>query len=175
MSPSLLCAFALKPCDFLFHLLYLLLLLSGIGSLLTLLPLLDGSLLLPSSKARRGAYSPLCLRHCRREGEAPRGQNSAKRVSRGPCMQIPLRLCHLSPLSLIFFRGKKSMAMAMFKRTFARTVGDNLRTSHMKMWGFEAKRARKFTRTSPRTLPWNFITMLSATLNFGEVHLNEGE
>ena len=28
--------------------------------------------------------------------------------------------------------------------------------------GLEAKRARKFTRTSPRTLPWNFITMLSA-------------
>ena len=32
------------------------------------------------------------------------------------------------------------------------------------MWGFEAKRARKFTRTSPRTLPWSFITMLSAPL-----------
>ena len=56
------------------------------------------------------------------------------------------------------------MGMAMFKRTFARTIPDNLRAPHMKMWGFEAKRARKFTRTSPRTLPWNFITMLSAPL-----------
>ena len=54
--------------------------------------------------------------------------------------------------------------MAMFKRTFAQTIPDNLRSPHMKMWGFEAKRARKFTRTSPRTLPWNFITMLSAPL-----------
>ena len=44
----------------------------------------------------------------------------------------------------------------MFKRTFARTIPENLRAPHMKMWGFEAKRARKFTRTSPRTLPWNF-------------------
>ena len=50
--------------------------------------------------------------------------------------------------------------MAMFKRTFARTIPDNLRAPHMKLWDFEAKRARKFTRTSPRTLPWNFITML---------------
>ena len=52
-------------------------------------------------------------------------------------------------------QGQKSMAMAMFKRTFARTIPDNLRAPHMKMWGFEAKRARKFTRTSPRTLPRN--------------------
>ena len=53
----------------------------------------------------------------------------------------------------------------MFKRKFARTIPENLRAPHMKMWGFEAKRARKFTRTSPRTLPWNFkITMLSAPL-----------
>ena len=56
------------------------------------------------------------------------------------------------------------MGMAMFKRKFARTIPENLRAPHMKMWGFEAKRARKFTRTSPRTLPWNFITMLSAPL-----------
>ena len=53
------------------------------------------------------------------------------------------------------------MAMAMFKRKFARTIPDNLRAPHIKMWGFEAKRARKFTRTLPRTLPWTyFITML---------------
>ena len=32
---------------------------------------------------------------------------------------------------------------------------------HIKMWGFEAQRARKFTRTSPRTLPWNFIANAS--------------
>ena len=52
----------------------------------------------------------------------------------------------------------------MFKRTFARTLPDNLKAPHMKMQGFEAKRARKITRTLPRTLPWNFITMLSAPL-----------
>ena len=57
------------------------------------------------------------------------------------------------------------MGMAMFKRTFAATILDSLRAPHMKMRGFEAKRARKFTRTSPRTLPWNFITMLSTPLN----------
>ena len=57
-----------------------------------------------------------------------------------------------------FLRDKKSMAMAMamFKRKFARTIPINLRAPHMKMWGFEAKRARKFTRTSPRTLPLFF-------------------
>ena len=60
------------------------------------------------------------------------------------------------------FRDQKSMGMVMFKRTFARTIPHNLRAPQMKTWGFEAKRARKFTRTSPRTLPWNFITMLSA-------------
>ena len=59
---------------------------------------------------------------------------------------------------------KKSMAMAMFKRKFARTIPDNLRAPHIKMWGFEAKRARKFTRTSPRTLPFFFITMLFSSL-----------
>ena len=53
-------------------------------------------------------------------------------------------------------RYKKSMSMAMFKRKFARTIPDNLRAPHIKMWGFEAKRARKFTRTSPRTLPFFF-------------------
>ena len=52
----------------------------------------------------------------------------------------------------------------MFKRTFARTIPDNVRALHMKMWGFEAKKARKFTRTLLRTLPCNFITMLSARL-----------
>ena len=52
----------------------------------------------------------------------------------------------------------------MFKRKFARTIPDNLRAPHIKMWGFEAKRARKFTRTSPRTLPFFFITMLFSSL-----------
>ena len=32
---------------------------------------------------------------------------------------------------------------------------------NMGLWG---KRTRKFTRTSPRTLPWNFIAILSAPL-----------
>ena len=61
------------------------------------------------------------------------------------------------------------MGRAMFKRTFARTITDNLRAPHVKMWGFEAKRARKFTRTSLRTLPCNLFPMLSARLiqNFG--------
>ena len=54
------------------------------------------------------------------------------------------------------------MGMTKSKRTFARTIRNSLRAPHMKMWGFEAKRARKFTRTLPRTLPWNFIAMLSA-------------
>ena len=31
----------------------------------------------------------------------------------------------------------------MFKRTFARTIPDNLRAPHMKMWGFEAKKGQK--------------------------------
>ena len=53
-------------------------------------------------------------------------------------------------------RDKKSMAMAMFKRKFARTILDTLRAPHIKMWGFEAKRARKLTRTLPRTLPYFF-------------------
>ena len=34
-------------------------------------------------------------------------------------------------------------------------------TTHQ-MWGFEARRARKFTRTLPRASPWNFIAILSA-------------
>ena len=40
---------------------------------------------------------------------------------------------------LALFRDQKSMGMAMFKRTFARTILDNLRAPHVKMWGFEAK------------------------------------
>ena len=56
----------------------------------------------------------------------------------------------------ISHQGPKSMGMAMFKRTFARTIPDNLREPHMKMWDFAATRARKFTRTSPRTIPWKF-------------------
>ena len=41
------------------------------------------------------------------------------------------------------FRDKKSMGMAMFKQKFARTIPDNLRAPHMKMWGFEAKKGQK--------------------------------
>ena len=64
-------------------------------------------------------------------------------------------------------RGLWGSRMAMFKRTFSRTIPDNLRAPHMnfKIWGFEARRARTFTRTSRRTLAWNFITMLSAAPN----------
>ena len=57
-----------------------------------------------------------------------------------------------------------------FKRTFARTSRNNLRAPHMKIWGFEAKGARKFTRTSPRTLPWNVIAILSAPPKFASPH-----
>ena len=53
------------------------------------------------------------------------------------------------PVSVPRIRDQKCMGMAMFKRTFGRTIPDNLRAPHMKMWGFEAKRARKFTQTSP--------------------------
>ena len=59
-------------------------------------------------------------------------------------------------------RNQKRLGLAKLKRTFAQTIRIILRLPHMKMWGFEAKRARKFTRTSPRRLPWNFIAMLSA-------------
>ena len=59
------------------------------------------------------------------------------------------------------------LRIAMFKRTFARTLPDNLSPAHMKMWGFKGRRARKFTRTLPRTSPWNFITMLSMPLKEG--------
>ena len=41
---------------------------------------------------------------------------------------------------------KQRLGMAMFRRMFARPTWNNLRAPHMKMWGFEAKRARKFTR-----------------------------
>ena len=104
MSPSLLCAFALNPCDFLLHLLNLLLLLSGIGYLLTLPPLLDGLLLFPSSKARRGVYSPFrgIVGGRARHLEAKIRTNEWCQEGR-PCMHTPLRLCHLSPLSLLFW------------------------------------------------------------------------
>ena len=35
----------------------------------------------------------------------------------------------------------------------ARTIWNNVKAPRMKMQSFKAKRARKFTRTSPRTLP----------------------
>ena len=73
--------------------------------------------------------------------------------------RVHLVLC---PLEVCFFRDQKRMGMAMFKRTFARTIRNNLRAPHTKMWVSRPKRGRKFTRTSPRTLPWNFIAILSA-------------
>ena len=57
---------------------------------------------------------------------------------------------------------RERMGMGKFRRTFARTSRNNLRAPRIKMRGFEAKKARKFTRTLPRTLPWNFIAILSA-------------
>ena len=56
--------------------------------------------------------------------------------------------------------NQKRLGMAMFKQTFARTIRNNVREPHMKMWGFETERARKFIRTSQQTFPWNFITIL---------------
>ena len=35
------------------------------------------------------------------------------------------------------------MGMAMFKRTFGRTIPDNLRAPHMKMWGFRGNKGQK--------------------------------
>ena len=63
---------------------------------------------------------------------------------------------------LFIVRKFKRMGMAKFKRTFARTSRNSLRPPRMKMLGFETKRARKFTRTLPRTLPWDFIARPSA-------------
>ena len=40
-------------------------------------------------------------------------------------------------------RDQKNMEMAMFKRKFWRTIPDNLRAPHMKMWCFEAKTGRE--------------------------------
>ena len=59
------------------------------------------------------------------------------------------------------------MAMAMFKRKFARTIPDNLRAPHIKMWGFEAKRARKFTELRPEHYHYFFIAMLFSSLRWG--------
>ena len=46
---------------------------------------------------------------------------------------------------------------------------------HMKMWGFETKGARKFTRTSPRTLPWNFKYFLRPRKKWPSKFSTEGE
>ena len=67
-------------------------------------------------------------------------------------------LCCRAGMDAALVWGQKDMRMAMFKNS-----GQCEGTAHENL-GFEAKRARKFTRTSPRTLPWNFITMLSAPL-----------
>ena len=42
--------------------------------------------------------------------------------------------------ALVFFRNPKRMVTAKFKRTFARTIRNNLMAPHMKMRGFKAKR-----------------------------------
>ena len=48
----------------------------------------------------------------------------------------------------------------MFKRKFARTIPDNLRAPHMKMWGFEAKGPESSPELRPEHYHYFFITML---------------
>ena len=43
----------------------------------------------------------------------------------------------------LFLRDQKSMAMAMFKRKFARTIPDNLRAPHIKDVGVQGKKGQK--------------------------------
>ena len=93
-----------------------------------------------------------------------------EKYDNAPPMSIAIPLQKYALLLAECLGTKKALGMAMVKRTFARTIPDNLRAPHMKMWGFEAKRARKFTRASPRTLAWNFITMLSAPLNLSSIY-----
>ena len=81
----------------------------------------------------------------------PLRPNQILRARSIPALNLVLAHCLFRSQS-----REKIMAMAMFKRKFARTIPDNLRAPHIKMWGFEAKRARKFTQTSPRTLPFFF-------------------
>ena len=57
--------------------------------------------------------------------------------------------------------------MAMFKRTFARTIQYNCEGTANENVGLETRSTRKSTQTSPRTLPWNFMTVLSAPLIIG--------
>ena len=48
------------------------------------------------------------------------------------------------------------MGMAMFKRTFARTIPDNLRAPHMKMWGFRGKKGQKVHPNLPPSITMEF-------------------
>ena len=56
------------------------------------------------------------------------------------------------------------MAMAMFKRKFARTIPDNLRAPYIKMWGFEAKGPESSPELRPEHYHSFFITMLFSSL-----------
>ena len=59
-------------------------------------------------------------------------------------------------------QGKKKLGNGNVQANVrANNSGQFEGTAHENV-GFRGKRARKFTQTSPRTLPWNFITMLSA-------------
>ena len=75
-------------------------------------------------------------------------------------VSVPEKRFRRFQFSLRFLRDHKRTGMAKVQ-TNIRT--NNLRAPHMKMWGFETKRARKFTRYLPRTLPWNFIGILAPT------------
>ena len=52
----------------------------------------------------------------------------------------------------------------MFKRKFARTIPDNLRAPHIKMWGFEAKGPESSPELRPEHYHSFFITMLFSSL-----------
>ena len=61
------------------------------------------------------------------------GESSEK--SRGENRVKSCHVCGCHGLS----GPEKRLGMAKFKRTFGRTIRNNLRAPHMKMWGFEAK------------------------------------
>ena len=99
---------------------------------------------------------------------APLGAQRLKHFSRSPSWieLLQVKTEHFKALLVprpYFLCGilNQEPKNAKFKRTFARTIRNNVRAPHMQMWGCEAKRARKFTRTLPRTLPWNHIAILS--------------
>ena len=57
-------------------------------------------------------------------------------------------MCSFVPGWYVLLGRKKTWEWQCSSETFARTIPDNLRALHMKMWGFEAQKRGKFTRTS---------------------------